>query len=84
VWAEGAREDKDSWTSFLRYLKERGMKGVELFISDKCLGLVESLALFYPDASWQRCIVHFYRNVFTVVPKGKIKEVVAMLTAIHG
>jgi len=81
--AEGAREDKDSWTSFLRYLKERGMKGVELFISDKCLGLVESLALFYPDASWQRCIVHFYRNVFTVVPKGKIKEVVAMLTAIH-
>jgi putative transposase len=81
--AEGAREDKDSWTSFLRYLKERGMKGVELFISDKCLGLVESLAMFYPDASWQRCIVHFYRNVFTVVPKGKIKEVVAMLAAIH-
>lgn len=81
--AEGAREDKESWTSFLRYLKERGMKGVELFISDKCLGLVESMGMFYPDASWQRCIVHFYRNVFTVVPKGKIREVVAMLKAIH-
>ena len=39
--------------------------------------------MFYPDASWQRCIVHFYRNVFTVVPKGKIREVVAMLKAIH-
>lgn len=81
--AEGARKDKESWTSFLRYLKERGMKGVELFISDKCLGLVESMGMFYPDASWQRCIVHFYRNVFAVVPKGKIREVVAMLKAIH-
>lgn len=81
--AEGAREDKESWISFLRYLKERGMKGVELFISDKCLGLVDSLGMFYPDALWQRCIVHFYRNVFTVVPKGKIREVAAMLKAIH-
>lgn len=81
--AEGAREDKESWISFLRYLKKRGLKGVELFISDKSLGLIESLGMFYPDALWQRCIVHFYRNVFTVVPKGKIREVVAMLTAIH-
>jgi transposase-like protein len=37
--AEGAKEDKASWRAFLRYLKERGLKGVELFISDKCLGL---------------------------------------------
>jgi len=81
--AEGAREDKESWTSFLRYLKARGLKGVELFISDKCLGLVESLGEFYPDASWQRCIVHFYRNIFTVVPRGKVKEVAVMLKAIH-
>jgi len=81
--AEGAREDKESWTSFLRYLKARGLKGVELFISDKCLGLVESLGEFYPDASWQRCIVHFYRNVFTLVPRGKVKEVAVMLKAIH-
>jgi putative transposase len=81
--AEGAKEDKASWSGFLRYLKERGLKGVELFISDKCLGLIESLGEFYPKASWQRCIVHFYRNVFTVVPKGKVKEVAAMLKAIH-
>jgi putative transposase len=81
--AEGAKEDKASWSEFLKYLKGRGLKGVELFISDKCLGLVESLAEFYPKALWQRCVVHFYRNVFTVVPKGKIKEVVAMLKAIH-
>jgi len=81
--AEGAKEDKASWTKFLRHLKERGLKGVELVTSDKCLGLVESLGEFYPEASWQRCIVHFYRNVFTAVPKGKVKEVAAMLKAIH-
>ena len=70
---EGAKEDKVSWSNFLRHLKERGLKGVRLFISDKCLGLVEALGEFYPEASWQRCVVHFYRNVFTAVPKGKIK-----------
>lgn len=80
---EGAKEDKESWTAFLRYLKERGLRGVRLFISDKCLGLVESLAEFYPEAAWQRCVVHFYRNVFTVAPKGQLKEVAAMLKAIH-
>ncbi|MEJ2255175.1 MAG: IS256 family transposase [Nitrospirota bacterium] len=81
--AEGAKEDKAGWSTFLRHLKERGLKGVELVISDKCIGLVESLGEFYPDALWQRCVVHFYRNVFTVVPKGKVKEVAAMLKAIH-
>jgi putative transposase len=80
---EGMKEDKDSWTAFLRSLKERGLRGVRLFISDKCLGLVESLPDFYPEAHWQRCVVHFYRNVFTVVPRGKAKEVAAMLKAIH-
>jgi putative transposase len=80
---EGAKEDKESWTAFLRYLKGRGLRGVRLFVSDKCLGLVESLAEFYPQAAWQRCAVHFYRNVFTAVPKGKVKEVAAMLKAIH-
>jgi putative transposase len=80
---EGAKEDKESWTAFLRYLKGRGLQGVQLFVSDKCLGLVESLGEFYPQACWQRCVVHFYRNVFTAVPKGKVKEVAAMLKAIH-
>lgn len=81
--AEGAKEDKASWVSFLRYLKERGLKGVKLFITDKCLGLIEALGEFYSEALWQRCMVHFYRNVFTAVPKGKVKSVVAMLKAIH-
>lgn len=80
---EGAKEDKDSWTLFLRQLKGRGLKGVQLVISDKCLGLVESLAEFYPEASWQRCVVHFYRNVFSEVPRARMKEVAGMLKAIH-
>lgn len=80
---EGMKEDMDSWAAFLRYLKERGLRGVRLIISDKCLGLVESLPDFYPEAQWQRCVVHFYRNVFTAVPRGKAKEVAAMLKAIH-
>ena len=81
--AEGAKEDKESWRNFLRYLKDRGLRGVKLFITDKSLGLVETLGEFYPKTRWQRCVVHFYRNVFTAVPKGKVKEVAAMLKAIH-
>jgi len=81
--AEGSKEDKASWTAFLRHLKERGLVGVRLFISDKCLGLVESLGEFYPEAHWQRCVVHFYRNVLTAVPTSKVAEVAAMLKAIH-
>jgi putative transposase len=81
--AEGAREDAESWRNFLRYIKQRGLAGIALIISDKSLGLVEVLGEFYPTAQWQRCIVHFYRNVFTVIPKGKRKEVAAMLRAIH-
>jgi len=80
---EGAKEDETSWEAFLRHLKQRGLTGVRLVVSDKCLGLIEALGNLYPEAAWQRCIVHFYRNVFTVVPKGKVKEVAAMLKAIH-
>ncbi len=81
--AEGCKEDKEGWGSFLAYLKKRGLKCPELFISDKCMGLIESLAEYYPDAKWQRCTVHWYRNVLSVVPRGKMNEVAAMLKAIH-
>ena len=81
--AEGAKEDKEGWGRFLRDLKQRGLQGVQLIISDKCLGLVESLGEVFPDARWQRCVVHFYRNMFSMVPKGKMKDVAAMLKAIH-
>ncbi|MFC1587051.1 IS256 family transposase, partial [Planctomycetota bacterium] len=80
---EGAKEDKSGWSAFLRHLKTRGLSGVKLIVSDKCLGLVESLGDFYCEAKWQRCMVHFYRNVFSHVSRPKMKEVAAMLKAIH-
>jgi transposase-like protein len=80
---EGAKEDFESWRKFVTSLKSRGLSGVELFISDKCLGLTQAIAEAYPEARWQRCAVHFYRNIFSVVPKGRVKDVAAMLKAIH-
>jgi len=80
---EGIKEDQESWRNFLRHLKQRGLSGVELVISDKCLGLVETLGEFFSDARWQRCMVHFYRNVFSSVPNDQAKAVAGMLKAIH-
>src|SRR4026209_394719 len=80
---EGAKEDKAGWSGFLKHLKERGLTGVQLIISDACMGLTESAAEFFPDAGWQRCVVHFYRNVFSHVPSTRVREIAAMLKAIH-
>lgn len=80
---EGAKEDKAGWHGFLKHLKERGLTGVELIVSDACMGLKESVHDFYPDARWQRCAVHAYRNVFSHVPAPKVREVALMLKAIH-
>ncbi len=80
---EGSKEDKESWLKLMKHLKERGLKGTELFITDRCLGLVEAIGEVYPEARWQRCVVHWYRNVFTVVPRNKVAQVAAMLKAIH-
>jgi transposase-like protein len=80
---EGAKEDKAGWSAFLRQLVDRGLKGVELVTSDACRGLVESLAEYLPEARWQRCVVHFYRNVFSHVPASKVRDVAKMLKAIH-
>ena len=66
---EGAKEHKSGWSAFLRHLVDRGLKGVQLVISDACRGLVESVADFLPEARYQRCMVHFYRNVFSHVPQ---------------
>jgi transposase-like protein len=80
---EGAKEDKAGWHGFLKHLKERGLTGIQLIVSDACMGLKESVHDFYPDARWQRCAVHAYRNVFSHVPAPKVKEVSLMLKAIH-
>jgi putative transposase len=81
--AEGEKEDLEGWHGFLRHLKDRGLKGVRLIISDACRGLVEAAEEVFPQTDWQRCMVHFYRNVFSHTPNGKVDEVARMLKAIH-
>lgn len=81
--AEGQKEDLEGWRGFMRHLKDRGLKGVRLIISDACRGLVEAVTEVFPESEWQRCAVHFYRNVFSHVPNNKIAEVARMLKAIH-
>ena len=71
--AEGSREDGESWRNFLRYLKERGLAGVRLVVSDKASGLADALSDFHPDAKWQRCVVHWYRNAFGKCPSQEDK-----------
>lgn len=80
---EGCKEDKESWLSFLKHLKDRGLQCPEIVTSDKCLGLIEAIAEVFPEANWQRCTVHWYRNILKDVPKSKVREVSAMLKAIH-
>ena len=81
--AEGFAESKDSWKEFLLWLKGRGLSGVRMVTGDKCQGMVGALEEVFPQASYQRCTVHFYRNVFSKVPKQKRTLVAKMLKAIH-
>jgi transposase-like protein len=81
--SEGMKEDKESWRNFLIELKGRGLKGVQLIIGDKNLGMLESIPEVFPDAKYQRCTVHFYRNIFSVTPRSRMKYVAKMLKAIH-
>lgn len=81
--AEGLKEDLESWKNFFVSLKERGLSGVKLIIGDKALGMTEAIGQVFPDAKYQRCTVHFYRNVLSSVPKQRIEAVSKMLKAIH-
>ena len=81
--AEGMKEDKASWINFFQWLKGRGLDGVKLIVGDKCLGMLEAVGEVFPEAKYQRCTVHFYRNVFSVIPRSKVKAVSQMLKAIH-
>lgn len=81
--AEGYTESKECWREFLSWLKDRGLRGVRLVIGDKDAGMAGSLAEVFPGATYQRCMVHFYRNVLSKVPKQRRTTVAAMLKAIH-
>ena len=79
----GCAESSECWRDFLSWLKSRGLRGVRMFVGDKAAGMVGSIAEVFPDAKYQRCTVHFYRNVLAKVPKSKRPQAAAMLKAIH-
>ena len=81
--AEGLAESSECWRELLSWLKSRGLRGVRMFTGDKAAGMVGSIAEVFPDAAYQRCTVHFYRNVLARAPKAKRAAVAAMLKAIH-
>lgn len=78
----GDSEDGAFWTAFLRSLKARGLSGVQLVISDAHEGLKAAIAAVFAGASWQRCRVHFMRNVLAKVRKGEADMVLAAIKTI--
>ena len=78
----GASEDGAFWTSFLRALVARGLKGVAMVVSDAHQGLQEAISTVLHGASWQRCRVHFMRNVLAHIPKGDKAMVAAAVRTI--
>ena len=63
------RESLNSWKEFLEGLRHRGLKGVELVITDDHSGLKKAVAQILPEAAWQRCYVHFLRNALDHLPR---------------
>lgn len=72
----GDSEDEVFWTQFLRTLKDRGLGGVKLVISDAHAGLKAAISRVFQGAAWQRCKVHLMRNLLATVPKSH-KEMIA-------
>ena len=70
--AEGMKEDSESWREFIKGMLARGLKGVRLVTSDRCAGLVAAVNELLPGARYQRCMVHFERNILAKVnPKNR-------------
>ncbi|PKU98941.1 transposase [Bifidobacterium pseudolongum subsp. pseudolongum] len=80
--AEGMKEDGDSWEQFVRGMIERGLKGVRLVVGDRCAGLVATVGSMLPKARYQRCMVHFMRNVLSKTPPTHRQWASAALKAI--
>jgi transposase-like protein len=78
----GDSEDGAFWTAFFKGLRARGLKGVQLVISDHHLGLKEAIASVFIGSAWQRCRVHFMRNVLSKVPKASSEMVAAAIRTV--
>ncbi len=80
--AVGDSEDGAFWTEFLRSLRARGLGGVRLVISDQHLGLKAAVEAVMVGSAWQRCRVHFMRNVLTRVKRNNTHMVIAAIQTI--
>lgn len=80
---EGMKEDTSIQGNFFQWLRERGLNGIKLIVGDKCLGMLEAVGEVFPETKYQRCTVHFHRNIFSAVPRSKVRLVAKMLKAIH-
>ena len=80
--AVGDSETEAFWTEFLRGLRERGLGGTQLVISDHHRGLMNAIGATMLGAAWQRCRVHFMRNVLAKVTKGNTEMVAAAIRTI--
>ena len=80
--AVGDSEDEAFWTEFLRSLRGRGLHGVRLVISDHHLGLNKAIGSVLIGAAWQRCRVHFMRNVLARVPRASQEMVAAAIRTV--
>ena len=78
----GASEEESFWLAFLRGLVDRGLRGVQLVVSDAHSGLKAAIEAVFHGASWQRCRVHFMRNVLALIPKAEKAMVAALLRTI--
>lgn len=78
----GPAEDQAFWLQFLRSLVARGLGGVQLVISDAHEGLKQAIAAVFNGASWQRCRVHFMRNVLSHVKKDAQSVVAATIRTV--
>ena len=78
----GPSEDGAFWHQFLRGLVARGLSGVQLVISDAHGGLTAAIAAVLHGASWQRCRVHFLRNLLALVPKAAQEMVAATIRTV--
>ena len=81
-FALGGSETEAFWLEFLRSLVQRGLKGVQLVISDAHEGLKSAIVQVLSGASWQRCRVHFMRNILSYIPRGDQAMVAAALRTI--
>jgi putative transposase len=78
----GASETEAFWTEFLRSLVDRGLRGVQLVISDAHRGLKNAISAVFDSAIWQRCQVHFMRDIITHVPKSAQEEATSEIRSI--